>query len=519
MLINVICLAIMSELGRSLSLPTTAAAEFPDRGYPAADFLSDSCGGPHNSVTEIARTAQQLCGGLSVEKTLRSVRLQPRAVEQTAQLMLELGVRTALDLQLLGGGPEAEELMGELQAVGLSLGDRAKVRLLIGDRTHLGRFAQLGIIMESSKSSTDSARTSYKEDQFPRLLQEKTESDGGMSMDTMAIVLSVLVAAAGYFVQAYTARRAERSVAEQAQELHTRELARQREHEQMLAQIARTDRALDDCCRPIQAALEGIHNSRYQFVGGAVLEMEASAPEAVARMLEKVTIASVTATQAISTRSGEVKWDAAARPETLTHVHGVNTSGFKSPAAYAIAGQDLMTWSSQPFTSELPAGILECVSADPTTALAHRFRLYVRHSLLAGMLRVVKLLDAHAAVVELPPTSWLKAKFPEELWNVNPGQLYRWFWRARTQAWEALVAEWDGGDFGAVSPPGNFLPFHGLIAINDWAIARGEERQRELIGMTAQAEVPVEAYGDRLSGRVQAAAPTTEAKDGPGDTT
>ena len=122
-------------------------------------------------------------------------------------------------------------------------------------------------------------------------------------------------------------------------------------------------------------------------------------------------------------------------------------------------------------------------------------------------------------MVELPPTSWLKAKFPEELWHTNPGQLYRWFWRARTQAWEALVAEWDGGDFGAVSPPGNFLPFHGLIAINDWAIARGEERQRELIGMTARAEVPVEAYGDRLSGRVQAAAPTTETKDGPGDTT
>lgn len=156
-----------------LSLPTTAAAEFPDRGYPpylAADFLSDSCGGPHNNVTKIAGTAQQLCGGMSVEMMLRSVRLQPRAFEQTAQLMLELGVRTALDLQLLGGGPEAEELMGELQAVGLSLGDRAKVRLLIGDRTHLGRFAQLDIIMESSKSSTDSVRTSYKEDQFPRLL-------------------------------------------------------------------------------------------------------------------------------------------------------------------------------------------------------------------------------------------------------------------------------------------------------------------------------------------------------------
>ena len=108
MLINVICLAIMSELGRSLSLPTAAAAEFPDRGYPAADFLSDSC---DNSVTEIARTAQQLCGGLSVEMTLRSVRLQPRAVEQTAQLMLEQsrascpdGIEPAAARRWPGGG-------------------------------------------------------------------------------------------------------------------------------------------------------------------------------------------------------------------------------------------------------------------------------------------------------------------------------------------------------------------------------------------------------------------------------
>ena len=94
-------------------------------------------------------------------------------------------------------------------------------------------------------------------------------------MDTIAIVLSVLVGAAGYLVQvdlpwgylvgfvpsciyalcvfcswfgpghwpqAYTARRAERTATEQARELHLSEQARQREHEQMLSQITRTDR-------------------------------------------------------------------------------------------------------------------------------------------------------------------------------------------------------------------------------------------------------------------------------------
>ena len=70
-----------------------------------------------------------------------SARLDPEAADNIAQLLAGLGFRTALDLRLLGGGPEAEELMGELQADGrLNIGDRAKVRLLIGNRAHLRRL-------------------------------------------------------------------------------------------------------------------------------------------------------------------------------------------------------------------------------------------------------------------------------------------------------------------------------------------------------------------------------------------
>ena len=79
-------------------------------------------------------------------------------------------------------------------------------------------------------------------------------ADQGMSVDTIAIVASVLVGAAGYLVQAYTARRAEQSTAAQAQELHLQEQTRQREHEQMLSQIARADRWLDDCA-PFDASV------------------------------------------------------------------------------------------------------------------------------------------------------------------------------------------------------------------------------------------------------------------------
>ena len=39
-----------------------------------------------------------------------SARLDPEAADNIAQLLAGLGFRTALDLRLLGGGPEAEEL-------------------------------------------------------------------------------------------------------------------------------------------------------------------------------------------------------------------------------------------------------------------------------------------------------------------------------------------------------------------------------------------------------------------------
>ena len=61
-----------------------------------------------------------------------------------------------------------------------------------------------------------------------------------MSTDTLrlAIVITVLVGAAGYLVQAYTsARRAEQSAMVQTREMHLAEQSRQREHQMMLAQF------------------------------------------------------------------------------------------------------------------------------------------------------------------------------------------------------------------------------------------------------------------------------------------
>ena len=54
----------------------------------------------------------------------------------------ELGFDMAMDLELLGGGEAAAEVLSELQkAHGLSPADRAKVGLLVGDRVHLERLS------------------------------------------------------------------------------------------------------------------------------------------------------------------------------------------------------------------------------------------------------------------------------------------------------------------------------------------------------------------------------------------
>eukprot|EP01052_Picozoa_sp_SAG31_P022755 SAG31_NODE_1828_length_7159_cov_58.418980_5_plen_704_part_00 len=472
---------------------------------------------------DVARAAQQLCSSAPVADSLRSVGLLDDDVKEAAAASLRLqleahGMRTALDLRLLDPkGLESSELMEELRQGGASIGDRSKVRLLLGAEAPAADDCGGSTAASGSQTPTPPTANADLGSAWRRQLQEASGSGGGMSADTIAILLSVLVGAAGYLVQvscrqqplagvfgmahtltpwhvcspldvqAYTARRAERSLAEQTQEQHARELAREREHEQMVAQIARTDRAVDDCCRPIQAVLEGLSKCRYQFVGGAVVELETVAPEAVTRMLEqsqKMGFAVNEKGQAVSMRSGRVLRDPAKRRDGILRMHENNNEAFDTAASMVIATSNAYGYYAEPFCSEIPTVILDYLTADPTALLARRFRLYVRHSLLPSLQRVQGLMDVHGAVVESPPTAWMSLKFPEGYWNTNPTRYYREFWYATTHAWEALVAEWESGDVSAFRPHGSaaFMPFAGVKAINDWAIARGEQRQRELIG-------------------------------------
>ena len=177
------------------------------------------------AVAEVARTAQLLCGAAPVEEALLSVRLQPgEATGAAGQLLEGLGLRTAVDLRLLGGGPEAQETMDALKTAGISIGDRSKIRMLVGDRAHLGRLFCGAAAQAGGQAAGGEAS------QPRRGLQTKAADSDTMSMDTVAIMLTVLVGAVGYAMQSYLAQRAEQNSAEKAQALHTSERQREREH-------------------------------------------------------------------------------------------------------------------------------------------------------------------------------------------------------------------------------------------------------------------------------------------------
>eukprot|EP01052_Picozoa_sp_SAG31_P025734 SAG31_NODE_2276_length_6028_cov_44.362287_2_plen_464_part_00 len=434
----------------------------------AATCLSEAAAG--HLIAEVSR---QECSGLPIHTVLGSVQLPAEAVRKATQLMATLGLETGLDLQLLTGQPESEELMSQLAADGLALGHRAKVRLLLGkDQPWLSVRTALPHLQRSDER---------------RQLQGSEQSDG-LSSDTLAIVLSVMVGAAGYLIQALTARRAQQVAAETAQEQQVADEARERLHQQMAAQIKRIDRSLDDCCRPLSLVLSNIHYGLAFCVSDAVTYMHANQPEMVAHMMEQSkgmsTYISEDGTKVISARSGRILWDeATTRASRLLEVADTSTKIYRSAVGshFGILYSGIVM--SQPFACEIPEVIVAHIADDPTSVLAARYRRFVRHSLLPCMREAARLMRSHAALMELPPTEWLKSRFPAEPWGIAPPSIYLFVWFTRMQMWEALLVEWERGEFGAVLPS-EIVSFTlgGLTAINNWAITRGEGHQRELIG-------------------------------------
>lgn len=136
-------------------------------------------------------TTTHICNSGSIRSALVELQTPQKKADQTVRIMAKLGLRTMLDVQLLADAPrETEELMTELGGNDVVLGHRAKVRSLL----------QLANQCPCRQAST----TQVFEDGLPsapRQLQAGGSSDAAMSLDTIAIVFSVLVGAAGYAMQ------------------------------------------------------------------------------------------------------------------------------------------------------------------------------------------------------------------------------------------------------------------------------------------------------------------------------
>jgi hypothetical protein len=161
-----------------------------------------------------------------------------------------------------------------------------------------------------------------------------------------------------------------------------------------------------------------------------------------------------------------------------------------SAAANSIWLTDAFFLFRQPYSFELPQAILDVAAADPSGAIAEGYRRYVRTVLVPGLHAVAELLKTHAATIEWPTKEWLAEQFPDVPWSVRSNSQFGDQWTAYAMSWGRVLAEWEAEKFTALHPAGS-MPFGGLVHTIDWSRKRGEAKQQDLIGMTAEAEVDI----------------------------
>jgi type II secretory pathway pseudopilin PulG len=321
-----------------------------------------------------------------------------------------------------------------------------------------------------------------------RRLQCSDANSGGIAVDTNAIVLSVLVGAAGYVVQAHTARRAERAQEQQAMEMQTAEQARQREHQMTTAQIERTHKALDQCIRPVGNDIWALIFARSMVVQQIVSKLDVSHPDAVERMLSFITTSKRHPDGTVtSATSGKLLWTPNPPPE-LTRAVAKPDMAAPSAAAYMIAGHDALLCLSKPFCFEMPDAILDIIAAEPTGEIAEMYRGYVRHTLMPLFRRVANTLQEYSAYVELPPKDWLEKMYPDISWRSSTNSIFIQVLYEHTLSFERSLVEWSDGNFKSVRP-GMAQPIGAINRTLVWSQERAQAKQAELIGMTAVNEI------------------------------
>eukprot|EP01052_Picozoa_sp_SAG31_P036765 SAG31_NODE_4635_length_3081_cov_2.484574_4_plen_248_part_00 len=234
-----------------LLLLLLAAAATPAETTPTSAFTfgperaAGSTAAVHRAHCAVVAATQQMPHSLPAIEALALAMVPQQVANSIGELLSSrLGIRTALDFSLVASdGAEAQELLEELRIARVSVGDRAKVRLLLRSQPAACGEAVPDCHAAGDAGSAARARPRSVIQPQWRVLQTDNAEEG-MSLDTIAIVLSVLVGGAGYILQvrgaqfvalrqvtpdnciarwprqAVTARRAEQAKQEQDRENH-----------------------------------------------------------------------------------------------------------------------------------------------------------------------------------------------------------------------------------------------------------------------------------------------------------
>eukprot|EP01052_Picozoa_sp_SAG31_P028055 SAG31_NODE_2674_length_5267_cov_13.467492_7_plen_278_part_00 len=190
--------------------------------------------------------------------------------------------------------------------------------------------------------------------------------------------------------------------------------------------MKRIDRALDDCSRPISLLISKIQNALSCYVGETITDIERIDPGMTELIKGSIRVdRDGNGTTATSTRSNRVLWDASSSQAAgILRAEANHTATFDSAAAAAIATFYSAIMMSQPYAREIPGAVTSYLDHDPISPAAARLRLFIRHGFVPDLRAVAALLRTHAAAtMELPPTAWLKSKFPAESWASIPSTL------------------------------------------------------------------------------------------------
>ena len=239
------------------------------------------------------------------------------------------------------------------------------------------------------------------------------EGSSGISGDAIALAVTGILGIASFVMQGRHAATAREHAAEQERQAQQAEREKERIHQRTQAQFQRTDRWLDECCRPIFTLLVAMSQSRVNNVIRFVHMLERTNPDVVAAMVS------------LERRDKKIMggwgserqfFSADNAPDLQAQLTRFSTGAYQHPgagsAADAIGFPDHITPHQQPSTAELPQPMLDYVAAEPTSDFAYAYRSYVRFVLVPRLDKIAEIIEAHGAYIEYPPMSYFKERFP-----------------------------------------------------------------------------------------------------------